>query len=69
MSEYERCLKTEYEIAGYKFLYDDVATHPSEAAKKAAHTLGIPMEKVLVVLGDCIDGAAGCSRMLVFEEE
>ena len=36
MSEYEKALKTENEILGYRFLYDTVGDNPRKVSRKAA---------------------------------
>ena len=67
MSEYEKALKTENEILGYRFLYDTVGDNPRNVSRKAASICRVPHRKIKVVLGDCIDGEHEVSRYLVFE--
>lgn len=68
MSEYEKALKPENEILGYRFLYDTPWVIIQERCQEKPLLFArVPNRKIKVILGDCIDSKHGVSRYLVFE--
>lgn len=70
MSEYEKGIIGDYTKRGYRFLCDYVGENTNVLNTKTAYAYGIPYNKIIRVMGECIRFDThlkrGLSRWLMF---
>ena len=67
MTEYEQNIKTDYLNKGYIFLFDTIGKNVKEVMRKVSN-FGFQTSEIDIAQGECLNGAIGCSRWLVFKK-